>query len=205
MRLSARAAQDLSCPSTDAGLPPLEPQRAGQYLLPHREGHRQGLEKLVTGVSGANIPTMRRTLFAAVVLLTFMLPDASRADVPATEFFVTKTNELMKLAPTDTDLDALSGVTLAKISTAHGWYGRALAMTFSTATFRIYARFGDVADFTRGGPTAIEYHIDASNDQTSWDVASVEGRAMKLGKQFITENWRTQPTVVILRFLDLKH
>ena len=53
-------------------------------------------------------------------------------------------------------------------------------------------------------PTSIGYNISASNDQTTWSLLSVQGSATKQGNQYITENWRTQPVTVVLRFLDLK-
>lgn len=82
--------------------------------------------------------------------------------------------------------------------------GTGFTMRFETAAFRMDARFTDSAFMTRADPATISYHISASKDQTTWSLLSVQGTAARLGAQFITENWRTQPVTVILRFLDLK-
>ncbi|MEI6234553.1 MAG: hypothetical protein WCT04_15980 [Planctomycetota bacterium] len=145
-----------------------------------------------------------RYISIALVLFVVLLPGADcRADAPATEFFAIDTAKLAKLAPTDAALDSLSAVELSEISIAHGWYDGGLAMRFDSSTFRIDARFGGSADI-RGAALPITYHIDASKDQTSWSLLSEKGAATKLGKQFVTENWRTTRITIILRFLDLK-
>ena len=146
---------------------------------------------------------MRYTSIAFVAFVMLVLGTACRADAPATEFFAIDTTKLAKLAPTDAALDSLSAAQLSDISIAHGWYGGGLAMRFLTSTFRIDARFGGSAD-VRGETSLITYHIDASTDQTSWNLLSEQGTATKRGKQFVTENWRTKRIAVILRFLDLK-
>ncbi|HEV7405669.1 MAG TPA: hypothetical protein VGO11_22185 [Chthoniobacteraceae bacterium] len=146
---------------------------------------------------------MRYLVLALILFFVRLLGTACHADVPATEFFAIDTTRLAKLAPTDAALDSLSSVELSEVSIAHGWYGDGLAMRFLTSTFRIDARFGGSAS-PRAKASSITYHIDASNDQTSWSLLSEQGVATKHGKQFITENWRTKPIAVILRFLDLK-
>lgn len=143
-------------------------------------------------------------LLALILWMAFGLSGLSHADVPATEFFAIETAKLTKLAPNDTALDSLSGNQLAEISLAHGWYGGGLAMRFDTATFRMDARFSASAHAPTGDPASIGYNISASNNPTSWSLLSVQGSATKLGRQFITENWRTQSVTVVLRFLDLK-
>ena len=147
---------------------------------------------------------MRYTLIALVLVTALLLPGASRADEPATEFFAIETAKLTKLAPTEAVLDALSSTQLAEVSIAHGWYSGGLAMIFSTSTFRIDARFSGSANFRDGGPASIGYQIDASNNQTNWSLLSEHGTATKQGKQFITENWRKQRITVVLRFLILR-
>ena len=142
--------------------------------------------------------------FVSIVTAVLMIAGACRADHPATEFFVIKTETLAKLAANDSDLDALSSSKLREISVATGWYKESLKLVFTTETFRINAQFSGIADFTAKGPASIGYNIDAGKDHEGWSVASERGRATKLGKQFVTENWRTQPVVVVLRFLDLK-
>lgn len=146
---------------------------------------------------------MRYLVIALILLVGRLLVTACHADVPATEFFAIETAQLAKLAPTDASLDTLSSVQLSGVSIAHGWYDGGLAMRFLTSTFRIDARFGGSAD-PRANASSITYHIDASNDQTSWSLLSEQGVATKQGKQFITEGWRTKRITVILRFLDLK-
>lgn len=143
-------------------------------------------------------------LLALILWMAFGLSGLSRADVPATEFFAIETAKLTKLAPTDVDLDSLSSNQLAEVSLAHGRYSGGLAMRFDTAAFRMDARFSASAHVPTGDPTSIGYNISASNDQKTWSLLSVQGSAIKLGRQFITENWRTQPVTVVLRFLDLK-
>ena len=146
---------------------------------------------------------MRYPVIALIVFMVRLLCSACHADAPATEFFAIDTARLSKLAPTDAALDSLSAAQLSEISIAHGWYDGGLAMRFLTSTFRIDARFGGTADI-RGKASSITYHIDASNDQTSWSLLSEQGIATKQGRQFITENWRKQRITVILRYLELK-
>lgn len=147
---------------------------------------------------------MRALSTAGSLLVALVLSTGCLADAPATEFFAIESARLAKLVPTDADLDSLSSTKLTEISIAHGWYAGALAMRFSTPTFRIDARFGGGADIT-GDAQRITYHIDASSDQTSWNLLSEEGAAMKQGRQFITDGWRKRKIVVILRLLNLKH
>jgi hypothetical protein len=145
--------------------------------------------------------------FLAIILFlcaALSFPEISRADAPATEFFAIETAKLMKAAPTDAALDALSSTQLSEISVAHGWYGGGLSIIFSTATFRIDARFGGSADFPGHGPASIGYDINASNDRTRWTILAEHGVATKQGRQWMTEQWRKQPITVILRFLNLK-
>lgn len=148
--------------------------------------------------------SMRYTCITFILFVALWLPAASLADAPATEFFAIETAKLAKLAPTDAALDDLSGTQLSEVSIAHGWYGGGLAMTFSTATFRVDARFSSSANFSDRATASIGYRISASNDQMSWSLLSTQGMATKQGKQFITEHWRSQPVTVLLRFLDLK-
>ena len=143
-------------------------------------------------------------LLALILWMALGFSGLSHADTPSTEFFAIETSKLTKLAPTDAALDSLSSNQLAEVSLAHGWYSGGLAMRFDTATFRMDARFSASAHAPTGDPASIGYHISASNDQKTWSLLSVQGSAAKQGKQFITENWRTQPVTVVLRFLDLK-
>ncbi len=143
-------------------------------------------------------------LLALLLWMALGFAGLSHADVPSTEFFAIETATLTKLAPTDAALDSLSSNRLAEVSIAHGWYSGGLAMRFDTATFRMDARFSASAHSPTGDPTSIGYNISASNDQTTWSLLSVQGSATKHGRQFITENWGTQPVTVVLRFLDLK-
>lgn len=143
-------------------------------------------------------------LLALILWMALGFSGFSLADAPATEFFAIETSKLTKLAPTDAALDSLSSNQLAEVSLAHGWYSGGLAMRFDTATFRMDARFSASAHTPTGDPASIGYNISASNDQKTWSLLSVQGSAKKLGKQFITENWRMQPVTVVLRFLDLK-
>ncbi|MEP6668173.1 MAG: hypothetical protein ABJF10_03420 [Chthoniobacter sp.] len=159
------------------------------------------LERLPATTAMSVLRTLCLTLAFCVAL---WLPGIARADAPATEFFAIETARLATLAPTDAALGTLSTAQLSTVSMAHGWYGGGLTMTFSTATFRIDARFSGSADFPGRGPASIGYRISASNDQTTWSVLSVQGTATKQGNQFVTENWRKQPVTVVLRFLDLK-
>jgi len=145
----------------------------------------------------------RLSLFYMAVVLAF--PCLARADAPATEFFAIETAKLEKLAPTDGVLDLLTRDQLSEISTASGWYSGGLSMEFDTATFRIHARFTGSVERSGAGPITIGYMINASKDQTSWSLLSERGGATKLGKQFITTNWRKQDVTVILRYLDLRH
>jgi len=147
---------------------------------------------------------MRYLLLLVVLLGVVGLSCGARADAPATEFFAIETAKLEKAAPTDAALAALTGAQLSEMSTAHGLYTGGLSMTFSSATFRIDARFTAAADFPGRGPATIGYRINASNDQKTWSLLSVSGEARKQGKQYVTDQWRKQPVTVILRFLDLK-
>lgn len=143
-------------------------------------------------------------LLALILWMALGFSGLSHAEAPATEFFAIETSKLTKLAPTDADLDSLSRNQLDEVSLAHGWYHDGLAMRFDTATFRMDARFSDSAHTPTGDPASIGYNICASNNQKTWSLLTVQGSPTKLGKQFITENWRTQPVTVVLRFLDLK-
>ncbi|MFZ2276830.1 MAG: hypothetical protein WAW39_03485 [Prosthecobacter sp.] len=143
-------------------------------------------------------------LLALIFGIVLGFSGLSHADAPATEFFAIETSKLTKLAPTDADLDSLSRNQLDEVSLAHGWYNGGLAMRFDTATFRMDARFSDSAHTPTGDPASIGYNICASNNQKTWSLLAVQGSATRLGKQFVTENWRTQPVTVVLRFLNLK-
>lgn len=129
---------------------------------------------------------------------------AAHADAPATEFFAMDTAKLIKLAPTDDKLETLTSAQISALSIAHGWYGGGLAMTFTTSTFRMDARFDGMAGISKEAPASIHYRINASNDPAVWSLLSVQGSASRQGRQFITEDWRKQPVTVILRYLDLK-
>jgi hypothetical protein len=133
-----------------------------------------------------------------------LLPWLAIADVPATEFFVIDTASLAKFAPTDEALDAIPSTQLSKVSVAHGLYIDSGRLIFSTETFRIDAEFSGSAYQPKGQATPINYRINASNNRTTWSVASLQGNATKLGNQFITENWRNQRLIVLFRFIDLK-
>ena len=147
---------------------------------------------------------MHLSSIVRILAVAVLLTATSHADAPATEFFAIETAKLAKIAPTDETLDILSTTQLADISIVHGWYDGGLAMRFVTSTFRIDARFSSSVDIRANATATIDYHIDASNDQTSWSLLSEQGAANKHGNQFITENWRKQKITVILRFLDLK-
>ena len=123
------------------------------------------------------------------------------ADAPATEFFVVDTAKLAALASDDTKLDSISGDQLCKISVFRGSYTGGLSMRSETASFRTDARF--TSTFSESHD-AMDYNISASSNPRTWDVCSEQGRAQKIGKQFVTKNWRTQRLAVIFRFLDLK-
>lgn len=143
-------------------------------------------------------------LLALILGMALGFSGLSYADAPATEFFAIETSKLTKLAPTDAALDSLSSNQLDEVSMAHGWYSGGLAVRFDTATFCMDARFSASAHTPTGDPASIGYNISASNDQKTWSLLSVQGSASKLGRQFITKNWRTQPVMVVLRFLNLK-
>jgi len=147
----------------------------------------------------------RGTFITTILFASLLLADASRADAPATEFFAIETAKLVKLAPTDSALDTLSSLQLSNLSIAHGWYDGGLSMRFSTGKFRIDARFTGHADFKGTGASSIGYHIDASTNQHDWNLLAVDGAAKKLGRQFVTEDWRKQNVTVVLRYLNLKH
>jgi hypothetical protein len=147
----------------------------------------------------------RGTFISTILFAASLFADVSRADAPATEFFAIETAKLVKLAPTDAVLDTLSSGKLSELSTAHGWYDGGLMMRFSTEAFRLDARFTDGVGSAGRGPDSIGYHITAGMGQKTWNVLREDGTAIKQGKQFITKDWRNQPVVVILRFLDLKH
>ncbi len=124
------------------------------------------------------------------------------ADVPATEYFVVDSAKLVALASDDTKLDTLSSDQLAKISVLSGSYTGELSMKSVAACFRIDARFTSAfAD----AKDSIDYNISASSNSKAWDVCSEQGSARKIGKQFVSENWRNHPLAVVLRFLDLRH
>ena len=147
---------------------------------------------------------MRLFTLICLLFVILWLPSVSRADAPATEFFVIETVKLEKLAPTDAKLDALSRGDLAEISLATGWYAGGLSVEFSTAAFRLGARFTEAFDLTNDPAAEIGYNIAASTDPKIWNVAHEVGIAKRLGKQLITEDWRKQRVTVVLRFLDLK-
>jgi hypothetical protein len=123
------------------------------------------------------------------------------ADAPATEFFVVDSAKLAAIASNDTKLDSISGDQLGKISVLRGSYTDGLSMRSMAASFRIDARF--TSAFSEA-TDAIGYNISASSNPETWDVCSEKGSAKKTGKQFVTENWRTRPLAVVLRFLDLR-
>ncbi len=148
---------------------------------------------------------MNRCTFIFTFLFAALLrTDASLADDPGTEFFAIETAKLVKLAQTDAAIDTLSSGQLSEISIATGWYIGGRAMTFSTAAFRLDAPFTGSARSEGRDPDSIGYLITAGKGQEGWDVLSVQGAAIKLGKQFVSKDWRNQAVVVILRVVNLK-
>ncbi len=148
---------------------------------------------------------MNRCTFIFTFLFAALLcTDVSLADDPGTEFFAIETAKLVKLAQSDAAFDSLSSSQLSEISIATGWYIGGRAMVISTAAFRLDARFTGSVRSEGREPDSIGYLITAGKGQEGWDVLSVQGTAIKLGKQFVTKDWRNQPFVVILRFVSLK-
>jgi hypothetical protein len=140
-----------------------------------------------------------RFLLAISLVLSAM--NHAFADAPATEFFVMDSAKLSALASDDAKLDTLTADQLSKSSIMHGSYTGGLSLMTMTAKFRVDARFS--AAFSEA-KDSISYNICASTNPDSWDVCSEQGTAVKTGKQFVTENWRTRAVVVVFRFLNLR-
>ena len=147
---------------------------------------------------------MSRSRFIITLLLVALQTHASLADYAATEFFAIETSKLAKLAPTDKELDSLSRAQLSELSTAKGWYDGGRSFSFSSSAFRLYANFSSSVYSNGREPASIEYHVDAGTGKKGWDILQMDGVAIKQGKQFITKDWRAQPFIVVLRYLDLK-
>lgn len=138
------------------------------------------------------------------ILLWCTLICSAYADYPATEFFVVDTAKLTKLVSDDSSLDKATSVQLQAISLAHGHFKDGTQLAFSTSTFRIDARLSRNPYSSSEKTESVAYNICASNVPSTWSIVATSGNAIKLGNQFITQNWRKEPITVVLRFLNLK-
>ena len=141
---------------------------------------------------------LRLFLTCSLVLLAM---NHALADAPASEFFVIDSAKLTALASDDAKLNAITSVQLGEISIMQGSYTGGLSMRAISSRFRIDARFTSAFSDAK---EPIDYNISASTKPETWNVCSEQGTAIKTGNLFVTENWRTRPLVVVIRFLDLK-
>ena len=145
--------------------------------------------------------TVKRLLVPSLTLATSGLC----ADAPAYDFFIVKTESLVKAAPTDEALRALKPESLMKVCVANGsFHGGTVSLDLRTAEGdRISVSFqpsGLPPSFrTEDG---FDYWITIQKCRS--ETLHLQGSAVRLGPSYVTRNWRDQPFTTVLRFINLK-
>ena len=147
---------------------------------------------------------LRFVLLLVVILLPNRVCFAQNGEQgdEAPVYYIVKTEDLVKLAPTDAELDRIPFERLEKMSLTRGTGPGANRVHFELGSFRFVLNLEPTYNTKLSRKVeSVRYELKAGDQPEKWNVVNLEGVAERSGKHLIAKDWRNHEVVVLIRLM----